>query len=50
MDHVIGEHESILAAIADHDVQSAREYMLLHLSAVIPDVAELRSRYPNYFC
>jgi DNA-binding GntR family transcriptional regulator len=50
MDHVIGEHESILEAIAAHDVQQARERMLLHLSAVIPDVAELRSRYPDYFC
>jgi GntR family transcriptional regulator, rspAB operon transcriptional repressor len=50
MGHVIGEHESILAAIAAHDVPRAREHMLLHLSAVIPDVAELQSRYPNYFC
>jgi len=24
--------------------------MMHHLSAVIPDVAELRTQYPDYFC
>jgi hypothetical protein len=24
--------------------------MIHHLSAVIPDVDELRARYPDYFC
>ena len=50
MQNVIGEHQTIFDAIAAHDAPLARERMLHHLSAVIPDVAELRSRYPDYFC
>jgi DNA-binding GntR family transcriptional regulator len=50
MTNVIGEHQTIRDAIAAHDAPLARERMIHHLSAVIPDVAELRSRYPNYFC
>jgi DNA-binding GntR family transcriptional regulator len=50
MTNVIGEHRTIRDAVAAHDASLARERMIHHLSAVIPDVAELRSRYPDYFC
>lgn len=50
MDNVVHEHKVIRDAIAAHDVEAARAAMLHHLSAVIPDVAELRARYPDYFC
>ncbi|MDM9624902.1 GntR family transcriptional regulator [Rhizobium sp. S152] len=50
MDNVIREHKLIRDAIASHDVGAARASMTEHLSAVIPDVAELRMRYPDYFC
>ena len=50
MDNVVYEHGLIRDAIAAHDAAAARAVMLHHLSAVIPDVAELRVRYPDYFC
>jgi DNA-binding GntR family transcriptional regulator len=50
MENVVREHAVIRDAIAAHDVQAARDAMTHHLSAVIPDVAELRTRYPDYFC
>jgi len=50
MDNVVHEQAVIRDAIAAHDVEAARAAMLHHLSAVIPDVAELRARYPDYFC
>jgi DNA-binding GntR family transcriptional regulator len=50
MGSVVQEHVVIRDAIAAHDAPAARAAMLGHLSAVIPDVAELRSRYPDYFC
>lgn len=50
MDNVVHEHKVIRDAIAAHDVEAARAAMLHHLSAVIPDVAELRARHPDYFC
>ncbi|PKA44832.1 GntR family transcriptional regulator (plasmid) [Rhizobium sullae] len=50
MDNVVPEHIAIRDAIAAHDAEAARDAMLHHLSAVIPDVAELRTRYPDYFC
>ncbi|WP_018901285.1 GntR family transcriptional regulator [Rhizobium sp. 2MFCol3.1] len=50
MENVVGEHAIIRDAIAAHDVEAARAAMTHHLSAVIPDVAELRTRYPDYFC
>ena len=50
MDNVVREHIVIRDAIASHDVDAAREAILHHLSAVIPDVVELRTRYPDYFC
>jgi DNA-binding GntR family transcriptional regulator len=50
MDTVVNEHVIIRDAIAIHDAVAAREAMIHHLSAVIPDVAELRLRYPDYFC
>ncbi|CCM78683.1 putative transcriptional regulator protein,GntR family [Rhizobium mesoamericanum STM3625] len=50
MDNVVHEHELIRDAIAGHHVEAARAAMMHHLGAVIPDVAELRTRYPDYFC
>lgn len=49
MEHVIGEHAIIRDAIAAHDVQAACEAMRIHLGAVIPDVEQLRSAYPDWF-
>ncbi|WP_152047552.1 GntR family transcriptional regulator [Aureimonas psammosilenae] len=49
MEQVIGEHETILACIAKNDAMGAKNAMMVHLGAVIPDVAELKGRYPNYF-
>ncbi|RUM23457.1 GntR family transcriptional regulator [Rhizobium vallis] len=50
MGNVVQEHMDIRDAIAAHDPIAARVAMIHHLSAVIPDVDELRSRYPDYFC
>ncbi|MBP1857580.1 GntR family transcriptional regulator [Rhizobium herbae] len=50
MESVIEEHVTIRNAIAAHDVEGARAAMMHHLSAVIPDVAELRIMHPDYFC
>ncbi len=50
MDNVVHEHMIIRDALAAHDATAARDAMIHHLSAVIPDVDELRSRYPDYFC
>lgn len=49
MDNVIEEHVTIRDAIAAHDVEGARNAMMHHLSAVIPDVAELQLQHPDYF-
>lgn len=48
--NVVEEHMVIRDALAAHDATAARAAMIHHLSAVIPDVDELRSRYPDYFC
>ncbi|OWV65239.1 GntR family transcriptional regulator [Rhizobium sp. R339] len=50
MGNVVHEHTIIRDALVAHDAAAAREAMIHHLSAVIPDVDELRSRYPDYFC
>ena len=49
MEHVIGEHVVIRDAIAGHDVKAACAAMKVHLSAVIPDVEQLRGTYPDCF-
>ncbi|EJZ16985.1 GntR family transcriptional regulator (plasmid) [Rhizobium sp. Pop5] len=49
-ENVVREHTIIRDALAAHDGAAARDAMIHHLSAVIPDVDELRSRYPDYFC
>lgn len=49
MQHVIGEHEIIRDAIAAHDVTAACDAMKIHLSAVIPDVEQLRDTFPDCF-
>lgn len=49
MDHVISEHEVIRARIVQGDGPGARAAMMQHLDAVIPDVDELKGRYPHYF-
>jgi DNA-binding GntR family transcriptional regulator len=50
MENVIEEHVTIRNAIAAHDAEGARTAMMHHLSAVSPDVAELRIMHPDYFC
>ncbi len=49
MEQVIAEHEEIRAHLAARDVDGAKKAMERHLGAVIPDVAELKGRYPDYF-
>lgn len=49
MTSVIEEHQIIRNAIASHDAMAAAAAMDRHLSAVIPDVAQLRDQYPNCF-
>ncbi|MGO8048463.1 GntR family transcriptional regulator, partial [Rhizobium johnstonii] len=39
---------ALRAAAASWAASASR--MIHHLSAVIPDVDELRARYPHYFC
>lgn len=50
MHQIVDEHVTIRDAIAAQDLAAAREAMLHHLSTVIPDVAELSARHPDYFC
>jgi DNA-binding GntR family transcriptional regulator len=49
MDWVIGEHTIIRNSIAAHDPAAARAAMMVHLSAVIPDIGLLVEQYPDYF-
>lgn len=49
VDHVISEHVVIRDAIAAHDVDAACRAMKVHLSAVIPDVEQLRDTCPDCF-
>ena len=46
---VIAEHELIRDAIAGHDEQGALRAMTAHLQAVFPDVASLKTQFPDYF-
>jgi DNA-binding GntR family transcriptional regulator len=46
---VIGEHEVIRNALAEHRPDAALAAMTLHLQAVFPDIASLRSQFPDYF-
>ncbi|MFC3073741.1 GntR family transcriptional regulator [Shinella pollutisoli] len=49
MDSVIEEHVTIRDAIAVHDRDAAHAAMMHHLSAVIPDIDELRLLHPGFF-
>lgn len=49
MEQVLGEHARIRDFIAAGDVEAAKAAMSVHVSAVIPDVDELRGRFPHYF-
>lgn len=49
MKQLIGEHECIRDAVATGAETAARAAMTAHLNAVIPDVAWLRERNPEYF-
>jgi DNA-binding GntR family transcriptional regulator len=49
MQSVMAEHVVIRDAIAAGDRDAAKAAMDHHLSAVLPDVAELRGRFPTYF-
>ena len=46
---VIAEHRLIRDAIAAHDETAALKAMTDHLQAVFPDVASLRTQFPDYF-
>lgn len=46
---VIGEHQVIRDAIAQHRPEDALEAMTMHLQAVFPDIASLRSQFPDLF-
>ena len=46
---VIAEHELIRDAIAAHDELGALAAMTEHLQAVFPDVASLKTQFPDYF-
>jgi DNA-binding GntR family transcriptional regulator len=46
---IVVEHEGIRDAIATHDIEAAVGAMTLHLQAVFPDVASLRSQFAEYF-
>lgn len=48
-EQVIVEHEAIVRCLSAGDPVAARAAMEGHLSAVIPDVAEIRGRHPDYF-
>lgn len=49
MEQVLGEHARIRDLIAAGDAEGARAAMAAHVSAVIPDVEELKGRFPDYF-
>jgi DNA-binding GntR family transcriptional regulator len=49
MVQVLVEHARIRDFIAVGDAKAAMAAMNVHVSAVIPDVDELRGRFPNYF-
>lgn len=46
---VISEHQVIRNAIAEHRPEAALSAMTLHLQAVFPDIASLRSQFAEYF-
>jgi len=49
MTPVVGEHEEIRNALARHDPETAVRMMTSHLEAVIPDIASLKTQFPDYF-
>jgi DNA-binding GntR family transcriptional regulator len=46
---LVVEHEGIRDAIARHDPATAVTAITRHLEAVIPDIAALRSEFPDFF-
>lgn len=49
MGQVIAEHRAIVAAMRAGDRDGARAALDRHLSAVLPDVEQIRARHPDYF-
>ncbi|MGH6762684.1 MAG: GntR family transcriptional regulator [Phyllobacterium sp.] len=49
MNQVQDEHKIIRDAIASHDIAAAQAAMKHHLSAVLPDIDELRKTNPDFF-
>jgi len=49
MDQVLREHKLIRDAIAAKDAPEAIKAMKHHLSAVLPDIDELRKSHPDFF-
>jgi DNA-binding GntR family transcriptional regulator len=49
MAQVIGEHEDIMARLRAGDEAGARGSLVAHLTMVLPDLADLRTRHPDFF-
>jgi len=49
MGHVVREHRAIVAAMRGGDRALARAALDVHLSALIPDVEQIRAQHPDYF-
>ena len=49
MEQVLREHKLIRDAIAANDAPEALKAMKHHLSAVLPDINELRKSHPDFF-
>ncbi len=49
LSEMIEEHRAVLAAVADHDADSAEELLRHHLRMVLREVPRLRTEHPDYF-
>jgi DNA-binding FadR family transcriptional regulator len=49
MDKVIEEHRIIVDAIRRGDASGAREAVIAHVAAVLPDIDGMRRNHPDYF-
>jgi DNA-binding GntR family transcriptional regulator len=49
MNHVIAEHQAILASIRRRDRGGAASALEAHLNAVLPDAEHIRAEFPHYF-
>jgi DNA-binding GntR family transcriptional regulator len=49
LSEMIDEHRAVLAAVAEHDADSAEELLRHHLRMVLREVPRLRTEHPDYF-